>query len=65
VLVIYVPFLRTAFHTVPLTGSDWMIATGVAATLLVAIEALKLVVRLQNRTAREHEGAAGTSPFRA
>jgi Ca2+-transporting ATPase len=65
VLVIYVPFLQTAFHTVPLTGSDWMIATGVAATLLVAIEVLKLVVRLQNRTAREHKGTAGTSPSRA
>jgi Ca2+-transporting ATPase len=65
VLVIYVPFLQTAFHTVRLTGSDWMIATGVAATLLVAIEVLKLVVRLQNRTAREHKGTAGTSPSRA
>jgi Ca2+-transporting ATPase len=65
VLVIYVPFLQTAFHTVPLTGSDWMIATGVAATLLVAIEAHKLVVRLQNRTARGHERAADTSPSRA
>ena len=34
VLVIYVPFLQTAFHTVPLTVFDWLVATGVASTLL-------------------------------
>ena len=28
VLVIYVPFLQTAFHTVPLTLADWLIASG-------------------------------------
>ena len=39
VLVIYVPFLQTAFHTVPLSPFDWAIATGVAATLLIGMEA--------------------------
>jgi Ca2+-transporting ATPase len=42
VLVIYVPFLQTAFHTVPLTALDWSIATGVAAVLLVIMEVVKL-----------------------
>jgi magnesium-transporting ATPase (P-type) len=46
VLVIYVPFLQTAFHTMPLTAFDWTIATGVAATLLVGMELVKLVLRL-------------------
>ena len=38
VLVIYVPFLQTAFHTVALSAFDWLIATGVAATLLLVME---------------------------
>ena len=49
VLVIYVPFLQTAFHTMPLTAFDWMVATGVAATLLVGMELVKLVLRLERR----------------
>jgi Ca2+-transporting ATPase len=48
-LVIYVPFLQTAFHTMPLTAFDWTIATGVAATLLVGMELVKLVLRLARR----------------
>ena len=45
VLVIYVPVLQTAFHTVPLSTFDWMIATGVAATLLIGMELAKSVLR--------------------
>ncbi|HXF54071.1 MAG TPA: cation-translocating P-type ATPase [Hyphomicrobiaceae bacterium] len=45
ILVIYVPFLQTAFHTVPLTLTDWMIATGVASTLLFGMELAKVVLR--------------------
>jgi Ca2+-transporting ATPase len=45
VLVIYVPFLQTAFHTIPLTGFDWAVATAVAASLLVVVELVKLTVR--------------------
>jgi Ca2+-transporting ATPase len=45
VLVIYVPVLQTAFHTVPLTGFDWLVATAVAATLLIVMELAKLVLR--------------------
>jgi Ca2+-transporting ATPase len=51
VLVIYVPFLQTAFHTVALTLNDWLIATAVASTLLIATELVKIVLRLERRPA--------------
>jgi P-type Ca2+ transporter type 2C len=51
VLVIYVPVLRSAFHTVPLTLADWVIATAVAATLLVIMEASKFLLRRRNADA--------------
>jgi len=47
VLVIYVPLLQTAFHTMALSAFDWLVATGVAATLLVAMELAKLVLRMK------------------
>ena len=45
VLVIYVPFLQMAFHAVPLSLTDWLIATGVSSTLLIAMELAKIVLR--------------------
>jgi Ca2+-transporting ATPase len=51
VLVIYVPFLQTAFHTVPLTIDDWLIATAVASTLLIVMELVKIVLRTERRPA--------------
>jgi P-type Ca2+ transporter type 2C len=51
VLVIYVPVLQNAFHTVALSGLDWAIATGVAATLLVVMELVKLALRRERREA--------------
>ena len=45
VLVVYVPFLQTAFHTVALTGTDWLVATAVSASLLVAMEIAKFFLR--------------------
>jgi Ca2+-transporting ATPase len=45
VLVIYVPVLQAAFHTVALTAFDWAVATVVAATLLVIMELVKLAQR--------------------
>ena len=47
VLVIYVPFLQAAFHTVALSAFDWLVATAVGATLLVAMELVKLVLRMK------------------
>jgi Ca2+-transporting ATPase len=41
VLVIYVPVLRTAFSTVPLSGADWLLATAVGSSVLWVAEAIK------------------------
>ena len=67
VLVIYVPFLQTAFHTVPLSWLDWVIATGVAATLLIGMELVKLVLRMERRAAPAavQKTLHGESPSRA
>ena len=45
VLVVYVPFLQAAFHTVPLSAHDWVVATAVSASLLVAMEIAKIFLR--------------------
>ena len=45
VLVIYGPALQAAFHTVALSPFDWLIAVGVAATLLIGMELAKSVLR--------------------
>jgi Ca2+-transporting ATPase len=52
VLVVYVPVLQTAFHTVALTGIDWMVSIGVAAWLLVLMELAKIVLRAKRPTPR-------------
>jgi hypothetical protein len=49
VLVIYVPFLQTAFNTVALSMFDWAIVTGVAATLLIGMEVVKFGLRMERR----------------
>jgi Ca2+-transporting ATPase len=45
ILVIYVPFLQVAFHTVPLSTTDWLVATAVSSTLLIGMELAKIVLR--------------------
>jgi P-type Ca2+ transporter type 2C len=65
VLVIYVPFLQTAFHTVPLSSLDWAIATAVAATLLIGMEVVKLALRAEHRLAAVRKPLRGQSPSRA
>jgi P-type Ca2+ transporter type 2C len=47
-LVIYVPVLQTAFHTVPLILVDWLVIAGVSGTLLVLLELVKLGLRMEN-----------------
>jgi Ca2+-transporting ATPase len=68
-LVIYVPGLQAAFHTVPLTAVDWLVATGVASTLLFGMEAVKLGLRIYFAPARAPAPRAGRahreSPSRA
>lgn len=51
VLVIYVPVLQVAFHTVALTARDWVVTTLVAAVLLIGMEAVKLLLRAKRFTA--------------
>jgi Ca2+-transporting ATPase len=46
VLVVYVPFLQTAFHTVALSMQDWVVAAVVSASLLVAMEIAKIFLRI-------------------
>jgi Ca2+-transporting ATPase len=65
VLVIYVPFLQTAFHTVALSGRDWIVATVVASSLLIIMEAIKLVYRMQHGPAPAPSAASGEVPSRA
>jgi len=45
VCVIYMPFLQTAFSTVPLSGSDWALCIAVSSTVLWLREISKVVVR--------------------
>ena len=45
ILVIYVPALQSAFETAPLTMRDWVVATAVSASLLVAMEIAKIFLR--------------------
>ena len=35
-----------AFHTVPLSMTDWLIATAVSSTLLIGMELAKIVLRV-------------------
>jgi P-type Ca2+ transporter type 2C len=67
VLVIYVPFLQKAFHTVPLSSFYWAIATGVAGTLLIGTEIVKFVLRMEYRAAPSavQKAVRGQSPSRA
>jgi Ca2+-transporting ATPase len=45
VAVLYIPFLRSAFGTLPLNGQEWLFCAGVAFSLLLVIEIGKLVIR--------------------
>jgi P-type Ca2+ transporter type 2C len=49
VLVIHVPFLQTAFHTMPLSLGDWLIAAAVGAVLLVVMELVKALRKIERR----------------
>ena len=49
VVVIYVPFLNTAFGTVPLSAGAWVECLGLAMIVLVASELRKCVLRAMHR----------------
>jgi Ca2+-transporting ATPase len=60
ILVIYLPALQAAFHTVPLSLRDWAVATGVASTLLFAMEGAKIALRARDarHAAQAYRGIA-------
>ncbi|MCC6627571.1 MAG: cation-translocating P-type ATPase [Chloroflexi bacterium] len=45
VLVIYTPFLQTAFHTTALSLNDWLVCAVVGSSVLWLVEVKKLVAR--------------------
>lgn len=47
--VIYVPFLNTAFGTVPLSAGAWLECVGLALIVLIASELRKCVLRAMRR----------------
>ena len=51
VAVIYTPFLHTAFVTVPLSASDWLVCIGASSSVLWLVELKKLALRLTGRSA--------------
>jgi Ca2+-transporting ATPase len=55
-VVVYVPFLQPAFGTVPLRGSDWLLCTLVASSVLWLREVSKVVWRAI-RPSRSHVSA--------
>jgi Ca2+-transporting ATPase len=63
ILVIYVPFLQTAFHTVALSLTDWLVATAVASGLLFAMEFAKIFLRARDAR-RDAPAAAAAVPSR-
>jgi Ca2+-transporting ATPase len=48
ILVIYVPALQVAFHTVPLSLRDWAVSIAVASALLFAMEIAKIALRARD-----------------
>jgi Ca2+-transporting ATPase len=43
-LVVYAPFMQSIFKTVPITGSEWMLAFVVSSSMLIAEEIRKFIV---------------------
>jgi P-type Ca2+ transporter type 2C len=49
-VVVYVPFLQSAFGTAALNGSDWILCIAVASSVLWLREGSKAVIRWKART---------------
>lgn len=52
IAVIYLPVLQLPFGTVPLLPGDWLLAAGVASSVLWVREAVKLMRRVSGRVGR-------------
>ena len=55
---LYMPFLQTILHTVPLTLSDWLICLCIASSVIVVEELRKLFTRIQM-----HHAVKITTPY--
>jgi hypothetical protein len=64
VAVVHAPFLRRAFHTVPLDARDWAVCVAVASTVLWAVELRKVFARTRRRAAAEVAGGGGGANLR-
>jgi P-type Ca2+ transporter type 2C len=67
ILVIYVPALQVAFHTVPLSLRDWAVSIAVASALLFAMEIAKVALRARDvrKAAAPASAAAAVGSYRA
>jgi Ca2+-transporting ATPase len=57
IMVIYVPFFQTAFHTEPLTPFDWVRTIVISLSAFLVVEGLKLVRQRWPRAARQSKAA--------
>ena len=44
-LIVYVPFLQLPFETFALSARDWLLVTGLAATVLPVLDTVKWMER--------------------
>jgi Ca2+-transporting ATPase len=56
-MVIYVPFFQAAFHTEPLTASDWVRTLVISFSAYLLVELLKLVRQRSSRATRRTKTA--------
>ena len=61
ILVIYVPALQVAFHTVPLSLRDWAVSVAVASALLFAMEIAKTALRARDARKAAAPASAGAA----
>lgn len=48
-LVIYLPPLQKSFGTVPLSPRDWLLCTGIASSVILAVEVIKIFLRVRQK----------------
>jgi Ca2+-transporting ATPase len=65
VAVVYLPLLESAFSTVPLGITDWLLCLGVASMVLWGRELTKLAMRRLSRSSRREHAIQHEEPVRA
>jgi Ca2+-transporting ATPase len=61
-VAVLVPALRPVFRTFPMTGTEWLVLLGLAALIVPAVEAAKLVYRRAEPAPAEAEGPSSVGP---